>query len=196
MYKNVYFFNYSSQTITMKKTFFNRKRKDITYNADIWLSAEKFFPLVTQAHLKGMNVKLIVKGQMLLSSKLWGEYQKRYTGNHEFNAMCGVKPLTGVNLDEREWCTLMNNFTAMKDCLSGKNVDLSKASMLGDEVETVKVYIAEWVLNGEVKDEVQTPKECYTKEATMFDAHQKKPQPGNDFDEKAGEPEVRICCKR
>ena len=132
---------------------------------------------------------------MFLSSNLWGEYQKRYTGIHEFNAIGGVKPLTGVNLDECEWCTLMKNFTAVKDCLSGKNVDLSKASMLGDEVETVKVYIAEWVLNGEVMDEVQTPKECYTKEATMFDGHQRKPQPGDDFDEKAGEPEFRIRCK-
>ena len=88
--------------ITIKKTFFNRKRKAITYNADIWLSAEKFFPLVTQAHLKGTNVELNVKGEMVLSSNLWGEYQKRYTGIHEFNAIGGVKPLTGVNLDEHE----------------------------------------------------------------------------------------------
>ena len=90
----------------------------------------------------------------------------------------------------------MKNFTAVKDCLSGKNVNLSKTSMLGDKVETVKVYIAEWVMNGEVMDKVQTPKECYTKEAAMFDAHQRKPQPDDDFDEKAGEPEVRIRCKR
>ena len=185
---------YSSQTITIKKTFFNRKKKAITYNADIWMRAEKFFPIVGEAHMKGNNVKLNVKGDMFLSSNLWGEYQKRYTGIHEFNSMGGVKPLTGVNLDEREWCTLVTNFSAIKDYLSGKKVDLSKTSMLADEVETVKMFIAEWVLNGEVMDEVQKPKECYTKDAAMFDAHQRKPQPGNHFDEKAGQPEVRIRC--
>ena len=146
--------------------------------------------------MKGTDLKLNVLGEMYLSSNLWGEYQKRYTGIHAFNPLGGVKPLTVVNLDEREWCTLVENFSAIKECLSGKKVDLSKTTMVHEGVETVKVYFAEWVLNGDVLDDVQIPKGCYTKEAAMIEAHQRKPQPGNDFDEKAGEPEVRIRCVR
>ena len=40
---------------------------------------------------------------MFLVSDTWGEYKKRYTGIHGFNVMGGVKPLSGVNLDDDEW---------------------------------------------------------------------------------------------
>ena len=161
-FKTCFFYIYSTQTITIKKSFFNRKRKSITYNADIWLEAEKFFPLVNEANMTGADVKYQVQGDMHLSSNIWGEYQKRYTGIHAFTPSGRIAPLTGVNLDEREWCMLVDNFPAIKDCLKGKKVDLSKTVMANQEVETVKVYIAEWMLNGDVMEEGPIPKECYT----------------------------------
>ena len=58
------------------------------------------------------------------------------------------------------------------------------------EVETVKTFIAEWVLNGDVLEDAVPPKECYSKHEAVLDVHQRKPQPGNQFDEKAGKPEI------
>ena len=152
--------------------------------------------MVNDANLKGVDMRQSIVGDMCLSSNIWGEYQKRYTGIHAFNPMGSIKPLTGVNLDEREWCSLVQNFSSIKDCLNGKKINLSLNTLMAPEVETVKVFVAEWVLNGDVMEDVTPPKECHSKEAAMFDAHQRKPQPGNDFDEKAGKPEIRIRVTR
>ena len=84
----------------IEKQFFNKK-KTITYTADLWLRAEKYFKTIQQARQSGRtNVKLHIIGEMYVCSDLWGEYQRRYTGIHAFNIMGGVKPLTGVNLDD------------------------------------------------------------------------------------------------
>ena len=63
---------------------------------------------------------------MFLVSDLWGEYKKRYTAIHGFNLMGGVKPLSGINLDEDEWAMLTFNFTSMKEALGGKKDALKK----------------------------------------------------------------------
>ena len=105
--------------MTIEKQFFNKK-KTITYNADIWLKAEKFFKTVQQAKVKGTNIKIHVCGEMFLVSNVWGEYKKRYTGIHGFNVMGAVKPLTGINLDEDEWAMLTFNFESVKQSLAGK----------------------------------------------------------------------------
>ena len=70
------------------------------------LKAEKFFKTFQQVKVKGNNAKIHVCGEMFLVSDLWGEYKKRYTGIHGFNLMGGVKPLSGINLDEDEWVML------------------------------------------------------------------------------------------
>ena len=70
--------------------------------------------------MKGSNGKTHVCGEMFLVSDLWGEYKKRYTGIHGFNLMGGVKPLSGINLDEDEWAMLTFNFTSVKEALGGK----------------------------------------------------------------------------
>ena len=57
---------------------------------------------------------------MYLVSVTWGEYKKRYTGIHGFNVMDGVKPLSGVNMDDDKWNTLTFNFLCVKDVLNGK----------------------------------------------------------------------------
>lgn len=148
--------------------------------------------MVNEANLKGMDLKQGIIGDMCLSSNLWGEYQKRYTGIHAFNPMGRIKPLTGVNLDEHEWCSLVQNFSVIKDCLNGKKVDLSKTTSMAVEVETVKTFIAEWVLNSDVLEDAVPPKEYYNRQDAVLDAHKRKPQPGNQFDEKVGKPEIQI----
>ena len=94
--------------------------KTITYNADIWLKAEKYFSTIQHSKLNGSSVKIHVCGDMYLVSDMWGEYKKRYTGIHGFNMMGGVKPLSGVNMDDDEWNTLTFNFFCVKDALNGK----------------------------------------------------------------------------
>ena len=97
-----------------------------------------------------------------------------------------------MNLDEHEWCSLVQNFSVIKDCLNGKKVDLSKTTSMAVEVETVKTFIAEWVLNSDVLEDAVPPKEYYNRQDAVLDAHKRKPQPGNQFDEKVGKPEIQI----
>ena len=75
-----------------EKQFFN-KTKTITYNAETWLKAEKYFSTIQHSKLNGSSVKFHVGGEMFLVSDTWGEYKKRYTGIHGLNVMGGVKPL-------------------------------------------------------------------------------------------------------
>ena len=93
----------------IEKQFFN-KTKTITYNVEIWLKAEKYFSTIQHSKLNGSSVKIHVCGDMYLVSDTWGEYKKQYTGIHGFNVMGGVKPLSGVNMDDDEWNTLTFNF--------------------------------------------------------------------------------------
>ena len=44
--------------------------KAITYNAEIWLKAEKFFKTIQQAKLKGTSVKIHVCSEMYLVSDM------------------------------------------------------------------------------------------------------------------------------
>ena len=83
-------------------------------------------------------------GEMFLVSDTWGEYKKRYTGIHGFNMMGGVKPLSGVNLDDDEWNMLTFNFVCIKDALK----DVFTAPK--DVTDMIKVYKAEWYLNGKL----------------------------------------------
>ena len=49
--------------------------------------------------------------------------------------MGGVKPLTGVNLDDKEWCMLTANFEAIKDFLCGNKNALQNVFILHKECE-------------------------------------------------------------
>ena len=155
----------------MEKQFFNRK-KAITYTADIWLRAEKYFKTVQQAKQAGTNVKLHIFGEMYVCSDCWGEYLKRYTGIHAFNIMGGVKPLTGVNLDEDKWAMLTSNFDSIKDFLGRNQNALRNVFIPPKEIdEHVKVYRADWYLKGKlVNDKKLSKQEFYTREAAELDA--------------------------
>ena len=188
-----YFFR--NKTLTIEKEFFN-KRKIITYNADIWLKAEKFFKTVQQAKVKGNNIKIHVCGEMFLVSDLWGEYKKRYTGIHGFNLMGGVKPLSGINLDEDEWAMLTFNFTSMKEALGGKKDALKNVfTPPKDASDMIKVYKAEWYLNDKIITNSESGREFYSREKAVIDAECRKPEPGVDYPQKDVLPEMRVDCE-
>ena len=80
---------------------------------------------------------------MFLVSDTRGEYKKRYTGIHGFNVMGGVKPLSGVNLDDDEWNMLTFNFVCIKDALNGKKDALKDVfTPPKDVTDMIKVYKA------------------------------------------------------
>ena len=158
------------------------------------MRAEKYFKTVQQAKQGGTNVKLHIFGEMYVCSDHWGEYLKRYTGIHAFNIMGGVKPLTGVNLDEDEWAMLTSNFDSIKDFLGGNQIALRNVFIPPKEIdERVKVYRADWYLKGKlVNDKKLSKQEFYTREAAELDAMERKPVRGVDYDGKDGEPEIKI----
>ena len=158
------------------------------------MRAEKYFKTVQQAKQGGTNVKLHIFGEMYVCSDRWGEYLKRYTGIHAFNIMGGVKPLTGVNLDEDEWAMLTSNFDSIKDFLGGNQIALRNVFIPPKEIdECVKVYRADWYLKGKlVNDKKLSKQEFYTREAAELDAMERKPVRGVDYDGKDGEPEIKI----
>ena len=181
--------------MTIEKQFFNKK-KTITYNADIWLKAEKFFKTVQQAKVKGTNIKIHVCREMFLVSDVWGEYKKRYTGIHGFNVMGAVKPLTGINLDEDEWAMLTFNFESLKQSLAGKKDALKNVfTPPKDTVDLVKVYKAEWYVNGSKITNLESDHEFFSHEKAVHDAECRKPEPGVDYPQKGVLPEMRVDCE-
>ena len=86
--------------------------------------------------------------------------------------MGGVKPLTGVNLDEDEWAMLTSNFDSIKDFLGGNQIALRNVFIPPKEIdERVKVYRADWYLKGKlVNDKKLSKQEFYTREAAELDA--------------------------
>ena len=130
---------------------------------------------------------------MYVCSDLWGEYQRRYTGIDAFNIMGGVKPLTGVNLDDDEWRMLTANFEAIKDFLPGNKNALQNVFIPPKELdEHVKVYTYAWYLNGECLNEKAFRLEFYSHQEAENDALCRKPDPGVDYNVKDSEPEMKI----
>ena len=65
--------------------------------------------------------------------------------------MGGVKPLSGVNLDDDEWNMLTFNFVCIKDALNGKKDALKDVfTPPKDVTDMIKVYKAEWYVNGKL----------------------------------------------
>lgn len=181
--------------MTVEKQFFN-KRKTVSYTADIWLKAEKYFKTVQQAKVKRSDIKIHVTGEMFLISNVWGEYKKRYTGIHGFDLMGSVKPLSGVNFDEDEWAMLTFNFTSVKDAIAGKKDALKNVfTPPKDDPNMMKVYKAEWYLNGKKITNSESDREFYSREQAESDAFCRKPEPGIDYPEKDVFPELRVECE-
>ena len=184
-----------NKTLTIEKQFFN-KTKTITYNAEIWLKAEKFFKTIHHSKLNGSDVKFHVCGEMFLVSDTWGEYKKRYTGIHAFNIMGGVKPLSGVDLDDDEWNMLTFNFVCVKDALNGKKDALKDVfTPPKDVTDMIKVYKAEWYLNGKLITNTESGREFFSREKAVNDAECRKPEPGVDYPQKDVLPEMHVDCE-
>ena len=133
---------------------------------------------------------------MYLVSDTWGEYKKRYTGIHGFNVMGGVKPLSGVNMDDDEWNTLTFNFLCVKGALNGKKDALKDVfTPPKDVTDMIKVYKAEWYVNGKLITNTESGREFYSREKAVNDAECRKPEPGIDYPQKDVSPEIRVDCE-
>ena len=125
-----------------------------------------------------------------------GEYKKRYTGIHAFNIMGGVKPLSGVNLDDDEWNMLTFNFVCVKDALNGRKDALKDVFTPPKYVtDMVKVYKAKWYLNGKLITNTESGREFFSREKAANDAECRKPEPGVDYSQKDVLPEMRVDCE-
>ena len=133
---------------------------------------------------------------MYLVSDTWGEYKKWYTGIHGFNIMGGVKPLSGVNMDDNEWNTLTFNFLCVKDALNGKKDALKDVfTPPKDVTDMIKVYKAEWYVNGKLITNTESGREFYSREKAINDAECRKPEPGIDYPQKDVSPEISVDCE-
>ena len=141
-------------------------------------------------------MKFHLGGEMFLVSDTWGEYKKRYTGIHGFNVMGGVKPLSGVNLDDDEWNMLTFNFVCIKDALNGKKDALKDMfTPPKDVTDMLKVYKAEWYLNGKLITNSESGREFLSREKAVEDAECRKPEPGVDYPQKDVLPEMHVDCE-
>ena len=116
----------------------------------------------------------------------------RYTGIHAFHTFGSVKPSTGVNLVDSEWQTLVENFSKIKELLDGQNVNLGDCKRCLDHEGSIKVYLAQWMLNEKVIS--PNPKEFFTEQEALLHAHERVPVLGRDYPENAGTPEIRVEC--
>ena len=179
----------------MEKHFFNKK-KIITYNADIWFKAEKHFDTIQKAKTNNTDVKIQVEGDMFISSNVWGENQRWYTGIHGFDALGRVKPLTGVNLDEDEWVMLTHNFNSVKDFFNGKKDALKNVFIPPkDMTDMVKMYKGNWYIGDKLIPVHPSPHEFFNHEEAAKDAFFRKPKVDIDYSEEDGVPEMRIDCE-
>ena len=112
--------------------------------------------------MKGSNVKIALGSDMYLVSHIWGEYQRRYTGIHGFDLMGNVKTNTGVNLDDDEWSMLTHNFVSIKEALNGKKDALKNIfTRPKEDLNIVRVYKAEWYLNGKMITNSESGREFF-----------------------------------
>lgn len=154
------------------------------------MRAEKHFPEVEGARQSGSNYKTNILGDLYLCSSLWGEAQNRYTGIHAFHVLGSVKPLTGVNLTEQEWNTFLENFSKIKDLLHGHQVNLSDCKRSFDYEETIKLYVAKWMLDGESLN--PNAPEFYSEQEALDYARQDVPMPDADYCGGRGSPQLRL----
>ena len=181
--------------MTLEKQFFN-KRKTVSYSADVWYKAEEFFNTLDQAKLNGEDVEIHLGGETYLISNIWGEYQRRYTGIHAYDEAGNIKKQSGVNLDDDEWAMLKFNFTSIKEALTGKK-DAFKNIFIRpkEDLNIVKVYKADWFLNGKVITNSTSGREFFSHEKAEQYAMCRKPVPGIDYPQKDVHAQLRVDCQ-
>ena len=116
---------------------------------------------------------------MFLVSSIWGEYQKRYTGIHGFDLGGFIKSNTGVNLDDDEWGMPTFNFDSIKEAFAGRKDALKNIfTRPKQDQNIVKVYKAEWYLNGKMIHTPESGHEFFSWRKAEEDAYCRKPVPG------------------
>ena len=176
--------------------FFN-KSKSVTYRGDIWLAAEKYFSKIEELLMTPTTGKYHVKDDMYLLSNIFSETERRYTGIHAFYLNGAIAPHSGVNLDDREWSSLMKNFRVIKNHISGKDVDMDKVIEFEPfSKETVKMFVADWVQDGDILPFSYPLKPFFFREEAMKHGYRKKPVEGKDYQKEDGEPELRVRAVR
>ena len=163
---------------------------------DVWYKAEEYFNTINEAKVKGSDVKIHLGGEMFLMSSIWGEYQRRYTGIHGFDHAGNVKTKSGVNLDDDEWSMLSCNFDKIKDAFDGKKDALKDIfTRPKEDPNIVKVYKAEWYLNGKMITNSDSGREFFSRAKAEHYAMCRKPVAGVDFPQKDGHAEMRVECE-
>lgn len=164
----------------------------MTYSAEVWRKAEKYFPSVEQARREGTDIKVNVVGEVFLDTKLWGENRARYTGIHAFTSSGGIVANSGVNLTDSEWDMLVENFHLIKEMLGGKSVSVGAFKRPHDYSENVKVYVANWFLKDKVLSLPTSALEYYDQDSALKEARRREPEKGKHYEIKDGEPEIRV----
>ena len=179
----------------MEKQFFN-KRKTVSYSTDVWYKAEEFFNTLDQAKLNGNDVEIHLGGETYLISNIWGEYQKRYTRIHAYDEAGNIRKKSGVNLDDDKWAMLKFNFISIKEALTGKK-DAFKNIFIRpkEDLNIVKVYKADWFLNGKVITNSTSGREFFSHKKAEQYAMCRKPVPGVDYPQKDVHAELRVDCQ-
>ena len=190
--KTVLTVNSREKKMTIEKQFFNRV-KTVSYSFDIWEAAENYFGTINQAKLKGSDVKIHLTGETFLVSSIWGEYQRRYTGIHRFDMDGMVQRNSGVNLDDDEWGMLTFNFDSITEAFAGKKDALKNIfTRPKEDRNMIKVYKAEWYLNGEMITNTKSGREFFSREKAEHYAYCRKPVPGTDYPQIDVLPELRV----
>ena len=129
-------------------------------------------------------------------SNIWGEYQKRYTGIHAYDEAGNIKTSSGVNLDDDKWGMLKFNFISIKEALAGKK-DAFKNIFIRpkEDLNIVKVYKAEWYLNGKVITNTTSGREFFSQEKAEQYAMCRKPILGIDYPQKDVHAELHVECE-
>ena len=67
-----YYVHFRKKTITIDKVFYN-KQETVTYNADVWLNAEKHFTEFDAARAEGSKLQVRIIDDLYLASAHWGD---------------------------------------------------------------------------------------------------------------------------
>ena len=103
---------------------------------------------------------------------------------------------TGVNLDDDEWGMLTFNFENIKEAFAGRKDALKDIfTRLKQDPNIVKVYKAEWYLNGKMIVTPECGHEFFSRGKAEQDAYCRKPVPGVDYPQKDVYPELRVDCE-
>ena len=165
--------------------------KKVKYEAKTWLAAERYFKTVSNAQVKGTNVKLSIIGDMFLITNVWAYNKQRYTGIHQVNNLNYVISDSGVNLDDDEWSILMDNVKGIKDILGGKKAHLRGVKGKCDMNDGVTMYTPKWFLGMKLLN-LGPSVEHYSEEDARNAGMAIEPQAGHDFPKGSGLPMLKI----